>query len=209
MIKIFIYDDSEARRDSLEALIELTDNFQFVGSAGDCTNVENDMKVATPDIVLMDIEMPNVDGIDGVKMIKSSFPHIKIIMQTVYDDTENIFKALQHGAEGYILKKASINNIIDSISMVYNGGAFMTPSVALQVMNYFKKTPIKDEKLESLTVRESEVLKLLSEGLSYKMVADQLNITYHTVNNHIKHIYEKLHVHSVGEAIAYALTKRV
>ncbi|MFN8338749.1 MAG: response regulator [Saprospiraceae bacterium] len=109
MIKIFIYDDSEARRDSLEALIELTDNFQFVGSAGDCTNVENDMKVATPDIVLMDIEMPNVDGIDGVKMIKSSFPHIKIIMQTVYDDTENIFKKHFNMERRLYIEKASIN----------------------------------------------------------------------------------------------------
>lgn len=209
MIKVFIYDDNQARRESLIALIELTENVQYVGSASDCSNVLGDMEVNAPDVVLMDIEMPNVDGIDGVRMIKSRYPHIKVIMQTVYDDNDKIFKALQNGAEGYILKKASINNIIDSINLVYNGGAFMTPSVALQVMNYFTKSPIKDEKLQSLTQRETEVLKLLSEGFSYKMVADQLNITYHTVNNHIKKIYEKLQVHSLGEAIAYALNKKL
>lgn len=209
MIKIFIYDDNEARRESLIALIELTDNMAYAGSAKDCSNVIGDMEVNQPDVVLMDIEMPNVDGIDGVRLIKSRYPNIKVVMQTVYDDNDKIFKALQNGAEGYILKKASINNIIDSINMVYNGGAFMTPSVALQVMNYFKKSPIKDEKLDSLTSRENEVLKLLADGLSYKMVAEQLNITYHTVNNHIKRIYEKLHVHSIGEAIAYALNKKL
>lgn len=209
MIRVFVYDDNNARKESLMALIELTDNMEFVGSAPNCANVEKDMEATSPHVVLMDIEMPVIDGIDGVRMIKSKYPSIKVIMQTVYEDSDKIFKALQNGAEGYILKKASINNIIDSINMVYNGGAFMTPSVALQVMSYFKKSTIQDEKLSSLTSRELEVLNQLSEGDSYKMVAEKLGISYSTVNNHIKNIYQKLQVHSMGEAIAYALNKKI
>jgi DNA-binding NarL/FixJ family response regulator len=209
MIRVFVYDDNNARKESLMALIELTDNMEFVGSAPNCANVEKDMEATNPHVVLMDIEMPIIDGIDGVRMIKSKYPSIKVIMQTVYEDSDKIFKALQNGAEGYILKKASINNIIDSINMVHSGGAFMTPSVALQVMSYFKKSTIQDEKLSSLTSRELEVLNQLSEGDSYKMVAEKLSISYSTVNNHIKNIYQKLQVHSMGEAIAYALNKKI
>lgn len=208
MIRVFIYDDNEARRDSLIALLELTDFMHYVGSAPDCSNVEKEMEICQPDVVLMDIEMPGTDGIEGVKRIKNKFPKIKIIMQTVYEDSDKIFNALRYGAEGYILKKASINHIIESITEVYNGGAFMTPSVAMQVMNFIKKPQQKDSKMESLSPRESEVLKLLAEGDSYKMIADKLKISYGTVNNHIKKIYEKLQVHSLGEAVSFALKSK-
>jgi DNA-binding NarL/FixJ family response regulator len=205
MIKVFVYDDNEARKDSLVALLELTDNMTFVGSSSNCVNAIHDMEANDPDVVLMDIEMPVIDGIEGVRMIKLQYPKIKVIMQTVYEDSEKIFQALQNGAEGYILKKATVAQIIESINMVYNGGAFMTPSVALKVMNYFKKSPIEDEKISSLTTRELEVLNQLAKGDSYKILADNLGISYSTVNNHIKNIYQKLQVHSMGEAIAYAL----
>jgi DNA-binding NarL/FixJ family response regulator len=209
MINVFIYDDNEARRDSLIALLELTDSMHFVGSASNCTSVEQDMLSSKPDVVLMDIEMPETDGIEGVKRIKSKYPHIKVIMQTVYEDSDKIFNALRYGAEGYILKKASVSHIIESIKEVYNGGAFMTPSVAMQVMNFIKKPLPSDQKMESLSPRESEVLKYLSEGDSYKMIADRLKISYGTVNNHIKKIYEKLQVHSLGEAVSYALKNNI
>ncbi|MBK6783744.1 MAG: response regulator transcription factor [Saprospiraceae bacterium] len=209
IINVFIYDDNEARRDSLIALLELTDFMHFVGSAANCTFVEQDMLSSKPDVVLMDIEMPETDGIEGVKRIKSKYPHIKVIMQTVYEDSDKIFNALRYGAEGYILKKASVNHIIESIKEVYNGGAFMTPSVAMQVMNFIKKPTPSDQKMESLSPRESEVLKYLSEGDSYKMIADRLKISYGTVNNHIKKIYEKLQVHSLGEAVSYALKNNI
>lgn len=208
MINVFIYDDNDARRDSLVALLELTEAMNYVGSAANCTNVEIDMQAAKPDVVLMDIEMPETDGIEGVRRIKNKFPHIKIIMQTVYEDSNKIFNALRNGAEGYILKKASINHIIESIIEVYNGGAFMTPSVAMQVMNFIKKPTSGDNKMESLTPREAEVLKYLSDGDSYKMIADRMDISYGTVNNHIKKIYEKLQVHSLGEAVSYALKSK-
>lgn len=161
-----------------------------------------------PDVVLMDIEMPNVDGISGVTTIKKSFPEIRIIMQTVFEDEERIFSSLKAGAEGYILKTASAEKITQSIEEVYHGGAYMTPSVALRVMQYFT-TPSSKKEAYSLTPKEKEVLKYLADGLSYKMVADKLGISYFTVNTHIKKIYEKLHVHSLGEAVAVAYKNKL
>jgi DNA-binding NarL/FixJ family response regulator len=207
MISVVIFDDNKQRRDSLEALIHLTDNMQCTGSFADCSNAVNDIRIADPDVVLMDIEMPNVDGISGVRAIKKTFPSIRIIMQTVFEDEEKIFASLQAGAEGYILKNASAEKITQSIEDVYQGGAYMTPSVALRVTKYFNQThALPDYKL---TQKEKEVLKLLSEGRSYKMVADELGISYFTVNTHIKKIYEKLHVHSLGEAVSLAIKNRI
>jgi DNA-binding NarL/FixJ family response regulator len=208
MIGVLIYDDNEQRRASLEALLSLTDNMQHLGSFGDCSNVVQEVQTLQPDLVLMDIEMPNVDGLDGVKLIKQHAPHVRIVMQTVFEDDEKIFAALQAGAEGYILKNAGIEKITQSIEEVYHGGAFMTPSVALRVIKYFNNVPAS--KIDyKLTQKEKETLKLLSDGNSYKMIAGKLGISYFTVNAHVKKIYEKLHVHSVGEAVSLALRNRI
>jgi hypothetical protein len=209
MIQVVVYDDNEARRKSLEALLTLSDDIEFLASFSDCSNVLADMELYKPTLVLMDIEMPNVNGIEGVKQIKQHFPQIKIIMQTVFEDEEKIFAALQAGAEGYILKNAPIDKIIQSITEVSNGGAFMTPSVALRVMKYFNASTPADNSLLNLTLKEKEVLKNLTDGLSHKMVADKMNISYFTVNSHVKKIYEKLQVHSVGEAISVALKNNI
>jgi DNA-binding NarL/FixJ family response regulator len=164
-------------------------------------------EVAEPDVVLMDIEMPNVNGIEGVAIIKQNFKNVKVIMQTVFEDEEKIFAALQNGADGYILKTAGIERMLENIKEVYNGGAYMTPSVAFQVLNFFKKKQPTTE--HNLSPKEIEVLKQLVEGMSYKMVADKLGISYFTVNSHVKKIYEKLHVHSLGEAISIALKRNI
>lgn len=207
MIRLVIYDDNEQRRKSLEAVMMLSDDIECAGSFEDCSNVLFEMEMYCPDIVLMDIEMPNVNGIEGVAIIKKKFPAIRIIMQTVFEDEEKIFAALQAGAEGYILKTAGADKIIQSITEVYNGGAYMTPSVALRVMKFFKQTiPVTNYKL---TNKEQEVLVLLSEGNSYKMVADKLGMAYFTVNSHVKKIYEKLQVHSVTEAVALAFKNKL
>lgn len=198
-IKVFIYDDNDARRDSLKALLELSPELVFVGEASDCSLIEEDMNTAIPDVVLMDINMPNVNGIEGLLKIKKLFPHIKVLMQTVFDDNENVFNSIRSGASGYILKKDSPNKILQAISEVYEGGAVMNPSIAQKVLAYFN--PKKAE--NPLSTRETEVLTLLSEGLSYKMVADKLGLSFHTVSTHTKNIYEKLHVASLGEAIAF------
>ncbi len=199
LIKVFIYDDNDARRDSLKSLFELSPELCFVGEATDCSTVENDMTMAAPDVVLMDINMPNVNGMEGLIQIRNLFPHIKVLMQTVFDDNENIFNSIRNGASGYILKKDSANRILQAINEVYEGGAVMNPAIAQKVLEYFK--PKKQE--SPLTNREAEVLNWLAEGLSYKMVADKLGLSFHTVNTHAKKIYEKLHVASLGEAIAF------
>lgn len=208
MIRIVIYDDNPQRCASLQALLSLTEGMQCVADFPDCSHVVKDMEEFYPDVVLMDIEMPNVDGISGVSLIKKNFPHIRIIIQTVYEDEEKIFASLQAGAEGYILKNASAEKITQCIEEVYQGGAYMTPSVALRVMQYFSKS-FRQKEEYNLTPKEKEVLRFLSDGLSYKMVADKLGISYFTVNAHIKKIYEKLHVHSLGEAVSLALKNKI
>jgi DNA-binding NarL/FixJ family response regulator len=174
----------------------------------DCRHVIADMEQDYPDIVLMDIEMPHVDGISGVALIKKKFPEVKIIMQTVFEDEERIFASLSAGAEGYILKSASSEKITQSIEEVYRGGAYMTPSVALRVMQHFANPSMQKDQYH-LTAREKDVLRYLSEGNSYKMVADIMGIGYSTVNTHIKSIYDKLHVHSLGEAVAMAYKNKL
>ena len=198
-IRVFVYDDNESRRDSLKALIELTPEMQFMGSAADCSNVFQEIKFYEPDVVLMDINMPNVDGIEGLRRIRQSFPHVKVLMQTVFDDREKVFNSIRNGASGYILKKDPPQRILQAIHEVNEGGAVMNPGIAQKVLDFFKPKQIENP----LSEREKEVLVLLAEGLSYKMIADRLGLSFHTVNTHTKNIYEKLHVASLGEAIAY------
>ena len=208
MIRIVIYDDHPQRCESLRALILLSDDMECVGVFHDCSHVVEEMRQLTPDIVLMDIAMPVADGITGVQKIKREFPHIRIIMQTVFTDEARIFASLQAGAEGYILKNASAEKIIESIRDVYAGGASMTPSIALRVMKFFNQ-PKSSSSDYNLTNKEKEVLTLLADGNSYKMVAAQLGIAFNTVNAHVRRIYEKLHVHSVGEAVSVALKNKI
>jgi len=203
MIKIIVYDDNKARRESLQAFLTLTPGFEPVGSYENCDHIAEDIKANLPDVILMDIEMPGTDGISGVIITKKYFPNVKVIMQTAFDDDEKVFAALQAGAEGYILKNASVMQITQSIDDVMKGGASMSPSIALKVMRYFnnqQKKPLSQE--YNLTNKETEVLGFLSQGLSYKMVADKMGISFFTVNNHVKRIYEKLQVHSLSEAVS-------
>lgn len=198
-IRIFIYDDNDERRDSLKALLSLNDQFLFVGEKDNCISVLSDMEKFLPDVVLMDINMPEVDGIKGLLEIKTHYPEIKVLMQTAFDDSEKIFTSLKNGASGYILKKDKPQLILQAIEEVYQGGAVMNPGIAQKVLDYFKPKEI----INPLSPKETEVLALLAEGLSYKMVADKLGMGYSTVNTHAKRIYEKLHISSLGEAIAY------
>lgn len=199
MIKIFAYDDNQERLQSLQSLIMLTDNMVYIGEANNCENVLAEIKMYLPDVVLMDINMPKVDGIQGLKLIKTHFPNIKVLIQTAFDDSDKIFNCISNGASGYILKSDNPKRILQAIEEVYEGGAAMNPAIAKKVMEYF--LPKKAE--EILTQKEREVLKHLAEGLSYKMVADKLGVSYSTINTHTKHIYEKLHISSLGEAISW------
>ena len=198
-IRIFIYDDSNERRESLKALLMLNDELKFVGEAMNCKKVLIEMETFYPDVVLMDINMPEVDGIEGLKLIKANHPEVKVLMQTAFDDNDKIFTCIKNGASGYILKNDKPQRILQAIEEVNQGGAAMNPAIAQKVLDYFK--PIKTE--NPLSPKENEVLAFLADGLSYKMVADKLGVSYATINTHAKRIYEKLHISSLGQAIAY------
>ncbi len=198
-IRVFIYDDSVDRRDSLKSLLLFNDELKFVGEAINCSTVLEDIENFYPDLVLMDINMPDVDGIAGLKLIKTNHPEVKVLMQTAFDDSNKIFTSIKNGASGYILKSDKPQRILQAIEEVMQGGAAMNPAIAQKVINFFQPKEITNP----LSPKENEVLAKLAEGLSYKMVADVLGVSYSTVNTHTKKIYEKLHISSLGEAIAY------
>jgi DNA-binding NarL/FixJ family response regulator len=209
-IKVLIYDDNEDRRDSLSALLLLAEEMQCVGAFPDCLHVKEEIGSLQPNVVLMDIDMPNVNGIEGLKTIRRHFPEVKVLMQTVFEENEKIFDSIRFGATGYILKTEAPHKILDAIRNVNEGGAIMTASVAAKVLQYFQQeaTPVTRADYD-LSDREKEVLKLLADGNSYKMIAGRLSITYFTVNAHLKKIYEKLQVHSASEAVAMALRQKL
>jgi len=157
----------------------------------------------------MDIQMPGINGIEAVKLVSRQFPDIKIIMQTVFEDEEKIFDALRFGAGGYLLKKDDPEKILTAIEDIMNGGAPMTPVIANKVLHYFRTEKASPTDDYGLTDREKAVLKYLVEGKSYKMIADLMTISYHTVNSHVRKIYDKLQVHSAGEAVNMAVKKNI
>lgn len=206
MYKVAVYDDNFARREGLQLLVDAMNGMECVGSYPDCSDVVFNMKVSQPDVVLMDINMPNVNGIEGLKLIKANFPHIKVIMQTIFEEESKLLEAICGGADGYIIKQNSPIKLIDGINEVMEGGAPMTPSIAFKVLKLFGSTQVKKVNSDvKLTKRESEILSLLVDGFSYKMIAEKLFISYATVNKHISNIYGKLQVSSVAAAVSKAI----
>lgn len=209
MTSIVIYDDNPGRRESLRMLLESHDEFIVTGDFADCSNVKAQIEELQPDVVLMDIQMPLVDGLEGVRIIKEYFPNIYVIMQTVFEDDEKIFDAMRYGASGYILKKTDPRQIIQAIEEVRRGGSPMTPSIATRVLHFFRKQHETKPDQYGLSEREKEILQFLVDGMSYKMIAERLEISYNTVNSHIKKIYDKLQVHSVSEAVSKAIRSNI
>lgn len=209
MIKVAVFDDNKPRRELLELLLNSTSGMQCSGAYEDCRNVIRNISQNTPDVVLMDIDMPHVNGIEGLQLIRKQFPKIKILMQTVFEDDDKIFAAICAGADGYILKKTPPARLIDAINEVVGGGAPMTPTIARQVLQLVGNRNKKSTVDFNLTDREQEILSMLVQGLSYKMIAEKCSVSYSTVNTHISHIYEKLHVKSGTEAVAKAIEQRI
>lgn len=206
-IRIVLYEDNAALRDSLRILLGGLAQFDLVGDFGNCLNIEDEVRRLDPDVILMDIDMPGRSGIEGAYLAKRVNPATEVLMLTVFDDNDKVFQAVCAGASGYLLKKTPPAKILEAIEDVYNGGAPMTPVIARKVLELFPRTPAVNTELDKLTPREQAVLRSLSSGNSYKMVAGELGISIETVRTHIKRIYEKLHVHSVAEAIAKAFLK--
>src|SRR6478735_4018177 len=208
-IKVIIFDDNDPLRDSVAMLLQETEDFALAGAYAHCLDVIENITNTKPDVVIMDIDMPGMNGIEGVKLIRKNFPAVQILMLTVFDDDEKVFAAIKAGANGYILKNIEPQRLLHAISEVYNGGAPMTPGIAKKVLQQFQTILPEEEKDYHLSIREKEVLGLLVDGLSYKMIAAKLNITYDTVRAHMKKIYEKLHVASMTEAVAKAINQKL
>ncbi len=208
-IKLAIFEDNARLRQSLELLLEETSGFRITGSFPNCEHALADIEKSYPELVIMDIDMPGVNGIEGVRMIKSSYPEIKIIMYTVFDDDNRIFDCICAGANGYLLKNTSPLKLVQALQELMEGGTPMSPFVAQKVFEFFRKKnhPATDD--YNLTLREKEILELLVKGNSYKMIAEKSHISIDTVKKHLTNIYNKLHVHCGTEAVAKALQEKI
>jgi DNA-binding NarL/FixJ family response regulator len=210
MIKILIYEDSSQLREGLTMLLNGSDGFEVVGAYRNCNQVEDEVLAWKPDVILMDIDMPGTNGIEGLKRIREIDNDVKIVMLTVFDDNKNVFEAIKSGASGYLLKKTPPSKLIEYIVDAYNGGAPMTSSVAAQVLQMFSNVQrTTSGEQYNLSEREKQVLQLLVSGYSYKMIAAEMFISIDTVRSHIKKIYEKLHVNSKSEAVAKAFKDQI
>lgn len=205
--RIIIFDDDSTRRDSLAMLLNMCDDMECVGAFESAADAVAVVKDTQPDLVLMDIDMPLGNGIYGTRVVKAEFPSLTIIMQTVFDDNEHIFEAIKAGANGYLLKKTPPDKLLEQVRDAFEGGAPMTGTVALKLLQFFREEKISPS--YNLSEREKGILKLLVEGHSYKMIAAKSDISYFTVCNHIKKIYEKLHVNSATEAVRLAIQQKI
>src|SRR5690606_7126273 len=212
-LRIAIFDDNKNIRESIKMLLQTEPEFEVVGVFCHVLDCIEDVKETNPDVVLMDIEMPGMSGIEAVKLIKKGFPQIQILMQTVIEDDDLVFDSICAGASGYILKNFLNTKLVDAINELQYGGSPMSPSIARKVLNKMQSVSslIKPEEAPDyhLTSREKEVLSCLVNGLSYKMIAADLGISYETVRSHVKQIYEKLHVASLTEVVAKAINQKI
>jgi len=196
-------------REALQQLIRRTSEFKLLGAFPDSMAAEAQVKKLQPDVILMDIDMPGISGIQAVQTIRHFDIDVQILMLTVFDTSEKIFDALCAGASGYLLKKTPPSKIVEAIHDVSAGGSPMTPEIAKKVLSHFSKQPLKTEGYYNLTKREKDILSCLTQGYSYKMIATQLEISIDTVRFYIKQIYLKLQVNSAPEAIAKALREHI
>lgn len=211
MIKIAVAEDNNFLAQSIEEKLSFFDDLKYkfrgINGAELIGKLEADHNI---DVILMDIQMPEMDGIKATELIKTKYPHIKIIILTVFDDEDNIFRSIQAGADGYLLKDENAKTIHDSILEILDGGAPMSSPIALKALkllrNPIKTQPTKDYEL---TKRETEVLEQLSKGLNYNEIADNLNISTGTIRKHIENTYRKLHVHNRMEAVNLAQKERL
>ncbi|MBL8010935.1 MAG: response regulator transcription factor [Flavobacteriales bacterium] len=206
MLRVVVFDDSRDRREGLCVLMDTMPDMECVGLFPDCRDVVRHVAETMPDVVLMDIDMPHVNGIEGVALIKKQFPKVRVLMQTVFEDEDKVFAAVLAGADGYLLKQTAPDRFMEALRDVAAGGSPMSPTVARKVLTFFnKRAQIPAAREFDLSERELDVLRALVDGLTYKMVAAKLSISYSTVNSHVTRIYEKLHVKSVSAAVSLAL----
>lgn len=207
--RILLYEDNARLRVSLEYLLAAGSGFHIVASFPDCSTIVADIEKHAPDLVILDIDMPVVNGIEGVKRVRQHFSNVKVIMYTVFEDDARIFDCICAGADGYMLKNTLPVKFIQSLQELMEGGAPMSPSIAQKVFHFFRQKAAPAIPEFGLTPREKEILEHLVGGNSYKMIAAQCNISLDTVRKHLKNIYHKLHVQCGTDAVATALRHKI
>ncbi|RYY56400.1 MAG: response regulator transcription factor [Chitinophagaceae bacterium] len=210
-MRVAVFDDNKHLRETFELMLNNAEGYTCTGVYPNCRDLVADLAASPCDIVLMDIEMPGINGIEATKIIKEHFPDVHILIQTVFWDDNYIFNAICAGASGYILKSTTPQGYIEAIGNVQAGGSAITPGIAKRVLDLFKQNlePARPVRNYNLTNQERKVLQLLVDGKSYKMIAAELFISFDTVKSHISSVYSKLHVHSGTEAVAVALREKL
>ncbi len=208
MINVAIVEDNNTIREGLAVLINRTNEYKCTGSFSNCEDFLDKVDLLDVDVVLMDIGLPGMNGIEGVKKTKQINSDVNILMLTIYEESEVVYDALCAGACGYLVKKTPPAKLLEAIKDIYNGGSPMSSQIARQVINSFRSERSSDSHY-NLSVREKEVLGLLSDGNNYQEIGEQLFISVDTVRHHIRNIYKKLHVHSQSEAVAKAIRKKL
>lgn len=210
MISIILFEDKANMRESLKFLIESETNFKLLAMFPNCKNAQKHILEHKPNVVLMDIDMPEINGIEGVKIIKAVSPQTQIIMLTVFEDDDKIFESIRAGADGYILKKSIATELLNAIHNASLGGSSISPGIASKVLNAFRNiNTVVNKNTFGLSKREQEVLELLTKGYSYKKIAADLFVSIDTIGSHIKNIYSKLQVNSAPEAVAKAIKDKI
>jgi len=206
-IRVSIVEDNEQLRGTLARMLNRSDGFQCVSQYGTAEAALEGLPTDTPGVVLMDINLPGINGVECVRRLKQAAPEISAVMLTAYEDTENIFNALAAGANGYLLKRAPRAELLEAIREVHRGGSPMTTHIARKVVQSFQKTGPTPPPGQVLSAREQEVLDFLSQGFLYKEIAERMGISYETVHTYIRRIYEKLQVRTRTEAVAKFLRR--
>jgi DNA-binding NarL/FixJ family response regulator len=207
-ITLAIVEDLDEVRDGLNNFISLSREFKVLNTFKTAEDAVIDLPGLKPDIVIMDINLPGMNGIECIRQVKGKCPATQFMMFTVYENDEKVFEALKAGASGYLLKNTGLVQLIESLKELYNGGSPMSANIARKLVTHFRNGQKETAPLEILSNRENEILQLLAKGLLYKEIAEQLSITVSTVRQHIHHIYEKLHVQNRTEAINKAFGKK-
>ena len=208
-INVALCEDNDHFRESLHQFIAESPGYEVIFSLPSAETILEHLSDQLPHVILMDIDMPQMNGIEATSLVKSRFPEIEVLILTVYDDDEKIFNAILAGASGYLLKKTPPPRILDAIVEIMEGGASMNASIVKKVLRFFNAKETSEANDYTLSSRELTILKCLVNGDSYKMIGDHCNISIGTVRSHISNIYKKLHINSKSEAVAKALKEKL